>query len=134
MDQGWSGGIAGHYGKNYAIKIDLSKFKKQIIPDTIWIEGFYFPLFIDSGKKTGNVKMISDGKISTCIINVGYSVNGTEMHVVPDVSDYHALQNDKPAPVKFSGAALLVFHEKDNPKREFFVIPSIQHAAPINYP
>ena len=130
--QHWSGGIAGRHGVNYYFVLEFSGIKKEIIPDTIWIEGQAIPLRITENMFTQ--------EINTQRIQKKNSVR-LEIHAGTSYDDYayrnmqpgDTAKENKPHPPSYNGVALLSYTR--NGKKQYFEITKIMRTGPaLNYP
>jgi hypothetical protein len=131
--QSWSGGIAGRHGVNYSFEIEFSNIKKDINPDTIWIDHRAIPIILTETNLSENV--------NTRKIRKKDSVR-FEIHTGTSYDDYE-YRNQLPGdekkkkevnpPIPYKGVALLSYKYKG--KEKYFVIDKIMKSmTPLNYP
>lgn len=126
--QDWSGGIAGRRGSNYVFVIEMSGYKKQPVPDSLWFDERVVGLRTDA-KGGGN------GHIKRTVLK-----NSIQFEIRAGVSHDERKENapgDKPwkimPPKKYKGVALLSY--KYQGKRIFYEIPKITKTLEqLSYP
>jgi len=125
--QHWSGGVVGHYGVNYFIEIETSS--RRITPDTIWIDGFVYPMNFS----------VNDGRFIRTIDSVTHQIK-FRILVSESHMDFRRPPNlpadttaEKPKHLRtFSGAALISYTLKH--KEHFYTIKSFTRLTQLNYP
>ena len=133
--QGWSGGIAGHYGENYIFDIEFTGYETAPIPDTIWIEHLPVPLTIYDAKDppNGNTRRTIKRKSVRYEIAVGTSHDEyaeREQQYSPNKK-----QDDTPPlpPKKYKGVALISYQA--NGSQHFFEVSKfLKKLESANYP
>jgi hypothetical protein len=128
--QSWSGGVAGHHGTNYNIRIQCND--TNMVPDTLWIAGNYYPVNIAKGD---TVAIIHDRKHNTITYNLyaGDSWNDLAYGNNPDdlVGQNSDSKNKKPVK-SYDGAALVTYQYKGI--QQSFLVKAFRYLEPLNYP
>ena len=136
-EQTWSGGIAGKHGVNYSFSIEFSKYKKEPVPDTLWIDKHPIPLSLQNiPRSQSNTKVIRKKKTVQYEINAGVSFDDYEYRFAnPEQMETETESKKKVPnpPITYKGVALLSYQYKG--KQQYFVIPKIMKIfPPVNYP
>ncbi len=138
-EMNWSGGVAGRRGTNYNFTVDFIQFKKEPVPDTIWIKNTPFS-FLQVGSTpqgTANIKKTIGKKSVQYSISVAISHDDYRERVIAPPGSgeekEHKQQTAARAPVKYKGVALLSYTYKG--ERHYFEITGItKKLPPVNYP
>ena len=130
--QGWSGGICCISGVNYNFNMEFSGYKNEPIPDTIWVGGEDIPLVITDSAldgMTANSRRSRIGKTIKFQFAVGVS-HDEKSNEFPGYEEH----KPKPAPIQFTGVALVSYHEKGSSKRQYYVVKKVKELEYQNYP
>ncbi len=127
--QHWAGGVVGRSGINYLIEVATSSHTS--IPDTVWINGYVYPItaFSSSGQYTKKTDSVTH--------EIHYSILVSEAHDQYANKRYLNQKKDtaiaKPLHLRpFEGAALISYHYKK--KQHFFMVKSFTDLKQLNYP
>jgi len=125
--QRWAGGAVGHSGVKYYIELETSS--KNIKPDTVWINGYVYP--VDFSLKNGESKCIIDAVTH----KIKYALWFDEVHNTirsnPNLPIDTTAQKSKSIR-QFEGAALISYLVKH--KQRLFTIKSFTRLPQLNYP
>ncbi len=127
----WSGGVAGKRGSNYSFVIEFRDFRKEPLPDTIWINQQPIPLSISTETVQGNTKRTRTKNAVKFEINAGTSRDDyADMYPDPEGKQRKAIPR-MPRPCK--GVALLsyLYRGKD---RYYEIGAFTTTLEPVNYP
>ena len=128
--QNWSGGVCCRFGTNYSIIIQTKN--KEIIPDTVWINGYYYSLKFDTVSGYPNDKKVDViHNITAFTINVGETHDERDntldkLILDKDNSDKNSRNNN------FFGAAIISYIYKN--KQCYFKVKEFESLTPIAYP
>ncbi|HXP50564.1 MAG TPA: hypothetical protein VN922_11450 [Bacteroidia bacterium] len=125
--QTWSGGVAGHHGINYVIIIECSD--TAITPDTVWINGNYFPLSI-TAKDTANRKVNRKNHTVTYTIYEWEAYN--DMDQTHRTSQEQQKANTKNLYRNYDGAALISYRLKH--RQHSIIVKQFTQLKPLCYP
>jgi hypothetical protein len=127
--QSWSGGVCCRSGINYFISLQTKN--KEIIPDTVWINGNYYSLNINDKENPDQMKRDSKNNATTFTISVGETHD--ERDNTPDKLINKEDTQDKIIPNKiFQGAALVSYNYKN--KQCYFQVKEFEVLPVISYP
>ena len=131
-DQSWSGGVAGRSGNDYTFVIEFSDFRKQPLPDTIWIGSQPVGLYLPDSLNGGNMKIKHTKQKTSVIFEIKVSTSVDEYSVMNPLKQNE--QKNAPAHIPtYKGFALLSYH--CNGRQQHYVIRNIpKNYPPINYP
>jgi hypothetical protein len=127
-EQSWSGGMAGHHGTNYLVTI---MFGDSAIPDTLWINGGFYPINIANND---TIRKIYDHKHHT----ITYKLYAGEAYVDfglggPDPIKKKQQEALVKKPHKeYAGAALITYQYKG--QQQSFLIKTFEQLEGLNYP
>lgn len=122
--QDWSGGIAGRHGSNCSFTIEMDDYKRDPVPDSLWMEGSLILL----SEQNGNVIKTRHGDTVRFDIRAVISKD-----TYADV--YYPEKGSKVInpPMAYSGVALLSYSYKG--RQHYFVVDKIMNYLPhIAYP
>ncbi|HTA26929.1 MAG TPA: hypothetical protein VK809_04025 [Bacteroidia bacterium] len=127
--QHWAGGVVGRFGINYFIELATSSHTS--IPDTVWINGYVYP--ISSFSSNGQYSKKTDSVTH----EIHYSILVSEAHDQYANKRYPNQKKDtitaKPLHLRaFEGAALISYRYKK--KQRFFTVKSFTDLKQLNYP
>lgn len=122
--QDWSGGIAGRHGSNCSFTIEMDDYKRDPVPDSLWMEG---SLILLNGQN-GNVIKTRHGDTVRFDIRAVISKDTYAAVYYPE----RGSKVVKP-PFAYNGVALLSY--RYGGKQRYFVVDKIVNYLPhIAYP
>ncbi len=131
--QGWSGGVCCRSGVNYNFNLEFTGFKNEPVPDTIWVGGECIPVTISDSttdRYYANTFRTRLGKTIKFHFSVGISHD--------EMDDFRHMgkepEKPKPAPIQYTGVALVSWYQKGVTKRQFYVIKKVQELEYQSYP
>lgn len=130
--QSWSGGIAGRYGTNYTFTVEFSDFKREPIPDTLWLGEEPRLIILNDGTEQGNTVRTSSRKRVKFEIHAGTS-HDEYLDRYPFNGGHKAVTDQPHPPISYEGVALLSYTYKGR-KRYFVINKILTSYPPVNYP
>ncbi len=130
--QRWSGGVAGRHGDRYGFTVEFSHYKKEPIPDTLWIgkDPFAVKVGQNNSFKNGNAKLIRSKNKISFEINENITRND---YYNPNEPPRKQEADKRQPPKPYKGVALLSYIYKGH--HHYFEISQIMsEAEPANYP
>ncbi len=128
----WSGGIAGRSGDNYTFTVEFTQYKKEPLPDTLWLgqEAILVTEQTNSNPYTNTRVIRKKG-------SVRFEISGQVTRDESAYSDPESALNEgkvaHPSPIGYKGIALLSY--TCNGKRHYFPITRItRELPPADYP
>jgi hypothetical protein len=129
--QRWSGGVAGRSGDRYGFTIEFSKYKKEPVPDTLWIGKKPFAIKVGENNsfRNGNTKLTRSKNKLTLEINENITKNE---YYNPNEPPQQQPNTSQP-PKQYNGVALLSYTYKGH--HHYFEVSRIMNEAQAaNYP
>ncbi|MEI6816823.1 MAG: hypothetical protein WCL14_09460 [Bacteroidota bacterium] len=130
--QNWSGGVCCRYGTKFVINFQTANV--AIIPDTVWINGYYYPLIFQEHALWGTTrKYDSLNRVFVFNVEAGESHDDARSKY-PEFNQAaeDSVKKNYPKAPSFTGVALFTYPYKG--KQCSFTVKEFKRLKPLIYP